>query len=88
MTLEPSLVLLVEPPALTLELFGSKVLLVGALAVVEYVEERVYIYALIQTRVVENGERLLGVMSRSVVLCSWLVMTRLLGVNCIWGANH
>jgi len=88
MTLEPSLVLLMEPPALTLELFSGKVLLVGALAVVEYVEERIYVYALVQTRVVENGKRLLGVMSRGIVLCSRLVMTRLLGINRVWCANH
>ena len=53
MTLEPSLVLLVEPPALVFECLCCKVLLIGTLLVVEDIEERVRVDAGIQSRIVK-----------------------------------
>ena len=52
--LEPGLVLLVEPPTLTLKRLGGQVLLVRALLVVEGVEEAVRVYSAVQSLVVED----------------------------------
>ena len=59
--LEPRLVLLVEAPALALQRFGRKELLVGALAVVEAVEERVRVDAAVEAWIVEDAEGFLRV---------------------------
>jgi hypothetical protein len=80
--LEPCLVLLVEAPALAFERLGRQVLLVCALLVVEGVEQAVSVNSTVQSGIVEDAQRLLGVVRRSVgVGRLWLVMIGLLGVH-------
>lgn len=57
MALEPGLVLLVEAPTLVLQCLGSQILLVGALSIIEDIEQGVCIDLprLVQPRVVEDG---------------------------------
>ena len=83
MSLEPSLVLLVEPPALVLERFGREKLLVRALSVIKQVEQRIGVDPprIIQPRIVEDGQWLLRVVDGCVIRALRLVMTRLLGVR-------
>lgn len=52
MPLEPCLILLVKPPALTLQRFRSHVLLVSVLAVIKDIEQSIRVYFTVQARVV------------------------------------
>jgi hypothetical protein len=75
MPLEPCLVLLVESPALRLQRFGGKILLKGALLVVEGIEQRVRFYPLVQSWVIEYGQWLLRVVrGRERVGILWLIV--------------
>lgn len=86
--LEPCLVLLVETPALALECLSRQVLLICALLVVEGVEQAVSVNSTVQSGVVEDAQRLLGIVRRSVSIGRlWLVVIGLLGVH-RYGAIH
>lgn len=89
MTLEPRLILFVEPPALALQRFCCKVLLISALAIVEGVEECIRLNPLVQTGVVEDGKRLLGVVrGRIRVGIRRSVMAGRFRVRGIWSSGH
>ena len=81
MALEPRLVLFMEAPALQLERLCGEILLVGALAVVEDVEEGVGIDTAVEARVVEGGEWCLGIMWGGGVTRGRLVHAGTVGVG-------
>lgn len=76
-TLEPCLVLLVEPPALAFQRLSCKVLLVCALAIVERVEKRILVYTAVQSVIVKYPKRLLRIMR-------WCVGVWILGPVVVW----
>ena len=81
MALEPGLVLLVEAPTLALERLGGEVLLEGALTIVEGEEERVSVGAGVESRVLEERQRLLRVVRRRVELALGPVRPRPIRVD-------
>lgn len=86
--LEPCLVLLVEAPTLALQRFGRQILLVGTLLVVERVEQAVGVYPAVESRVIEDAQRLLRVVSRRVCVGRlWLVVIGLLGIHRYWAVR-
>ena len=81
--LEPSLVLLVKAPALTLQCLRRKILLICALLVVESVEQAVGIYPAVESGIIEDAQRLLWVVRRRV--CVWRLRLVVIGFLRIHG---
>lgn len=73
-SLKPGLVLLVKTPALILERFCRKILLVSALSIIENVKQGIRIYSSIKIGVVDYSKWFLGVITRSVVFRVWPVV--------------
>ena len=84
MPLEPGLILLMESPTLILECLGCQVLLISPLFIVKDVEKRIWIYAGIQSRIIEDRIQFLRVVRRRSDPIVLLVVLRCANVTHIW----
>ena len=70
-----------KPPTLTLERLGRQELPVGALLIIESIEQHIRIDPPVQPRILKDRERFLRVMRRRVIASLGTVVTRFLGVD-------
>lgn len=87
MALEPGLILLMEAPALVLEGFCCKILLISALAVVKSIEQGVGVDTRIYSGIIQHWEWLLWVIRRSVETDIWLVELWFFRIHHTWAID-